>query len=310
MKIINPVLLDRRRIENISKEIIGYNRGLIFDPIKKIYQEIFNHDLKLNGISYLRGAIQTEQVVYKNGYFIGKINSNILKDLKSLGAVYIPERGWRVPVIPEELQNTIEEKHEKAKDVANEVIQYLDSLPALPEVDVPLNYAPTLENYSEQIKSNFDAFNIQPNLEGSRYDDLNGKYVENTKRYIRGWLPQDIQKLRHDMEYYILDQGYNQRKIAELIQDQYRVTAEKSIFLARQESSLLMVEYTKSVYTDSDIREGKWRTAGGEKVRESHRKLEGLIFFLNDPPIIDEKGTRGFPGEAFNCRCSLLPIIR
>ena len=45
-----------------------------------------------------------------------------------------------------------------------------------------------------------------------------------------------------------------------------------------------------------------------------HKKLNNQIFRFDDPPIIylDEKrgiSQKGLPGETYNCRCSMVPVI-
>lgn len=44
-----------------------------------------------------------------------------------------------------------------------------------------------------------------------------------------------------------------------------------------------------------------WETAGDERVREEHQRLDGKTFEWSDPP--DE----GHPGQAINCRCTATP---
>jgi SPP1 gp7 family putative phage head morphogenesis protein len=56
-----------------------------------------------------------------------------------------------------------------------------------------------------------------------------------------------------------------------------------------------------------------WVHSGGSQdPRPLHRdKLNGQIFSIDDPPIIDEKtGERGYPGDAINCRCFMRPVIK
>jgi SPP1 gp7 family putative phage head morphogenesis protein len=52
-------------------------------------------------------------------------------------------------------------------------------------------------------------------------------------------------------------------------------------------------------------------SAGGKVPRPLHiDELNGNIYSLDDPPIIDEKtGIRGLPGTIYNCRCVMVPII-
>lgn len=52
-------------------------------------------------------------------------------------------------------------------------------------------------------------------------------------------------------------------------------------------------------------------SGGGQKPRELHRDvLNGKIFSFDNLPIIEKRtGERGIPGQAINCRCTMLPVI-
>ena len=57
----------------------------------------------------------------------------------------------------------------------------------------------------------------------------------------------------------------------------------------------------------------KWiHSGGGQKPRQRHINMNGNIYSLDDPPVIDYmygEEVRGIPGQAINCRCTMLPII-
>jgi len=60
------------------------------------------------------------------------------------------------------------------------------------------------------------------------------------------------------------------------------------------------------------VKRFEWvHTGGGQTPRKYHRdELNGKIFSLDDPPIIDKNtGERGLPGDAINCRCTMLPVL-
>lgn len=60
------------------------------------------------------------------------------------------------------------------------------------------------------------------------------------------------------------------------------------------------------------VKKYTWLHSGaGQKPREYHQKvLNGQVFDLDDPPIIDPNtGERGIPGQLINCRCTMLPIV-
>jgi SPP1 gp7 family putative phage head morphogenesis protein len=52
-----------------------------------------------------------------------------------------------------------------------------------------------------------------------------------------------------------------------------------------------------------------WRTAKDARVRVRHRALEGKFFRWGDPPVVDDKGLRGHPGDADGCRCIPEPVV-
>ena len=55
----------------------------------------------------------------------------------------------------------------------------------------------------------------------------------------------------------------------------------------------------------------KWIANLDERVRDEHKKLNGTIHRYDNPPIIDERtGTKGMPGEFYNCRCTFIPIFK
>lgn len=52
-------------------------------------------------------------------------------------------------------------------------------------------------------------------------------------------------------------------------------------------------------------------SGGGQKPRKLHQnQLNGNIYSFDNLPIIDDRtGERGIPGQAINCRCTMLPVI-
>ena len=55
----------------------------------------------------------------------------------------------------------------------------------------------------------------------------------------------------------------------------------------------------------------KWlHSFGGQRPRQHHLEMHGNIYSLDDLPIIEPRtGERGIPGQAINCRCTMLPLI-
>jgi SPP1 gp7 family putative phage head morphogenesis protein len=59
------------------------------------------------------------------------------------------------------------------------------------------------------------------------------------------------------------------------------------------------------------VKKFEWvHSGGGQKPRELHIQMDGNVYSFDDLPVIDERtGERGIPGQAINCRCTMIPVI-
>ena len=85
------------------------------------------------------------------------------------------------------------------------------------------------------------------------------------------------------------------------------VAESRAAFWARDIIGTLSGQLTRVRQTSLGIEEYIWRTSRDERVRESHRKLEGTVQSWDDPPTVGARQVH--PGEDYNCRCSADPVI-
>jgi SPP1 gp7 family putative phage head morphogenesis protein len=94
---------------------------------------------------------------------------------------------------------------------------------------------------------------------------------------------------------------------------------------AKRHAQLVALDQTRKAYTaintakmrQNGITKFEWVHSGGsQEPRPYHMHspaqggLNGGIFDINDPPVIDQKtGERGLPGDDYNCRCTMRPIV-
>lgn len=94
---------------------------------------------------------------------------------------------------------------------------------------------------------------------------------------------------------------------------------------SRRHARNVALDQTRKAYTaintakmqDNGIRKFEWVHTGGSQEPRKHHKdnpanggLNGGIFDINDPPIMDPKtGARGLPGQDYYCRCTMRPIV-
>lgn len=94
---------------------------------------------------------------------------------------------------------------------------------------------------------------------------------------------------------------------------------------AKRHAQLVALDQTRKAYTavntakmrQNGITKFEWVHSGGsQEPRPYHLHtpaqggLNGGIFDINDPPVINKKtGERGLPGDDYNCRCTMRPIV-
>lgn len=79
--------------------------------------------------------------------------------------------------------------------------------------------------------------------------------------------------------------------------------ANRARFIARDQISKLNGQVTQERQKNLGISQYIWRTSLDERVRDSHRELEGTKHSWDDPPSV------GHPGEDFQCRCTAEPVL-
>lgn len=90
------------------------------------------------------------------------------------------------------------------------------------------------------------------------------------------------------------------------------VTKERAALIARDQTSKATAALNRVRMEAVGIRKFKWlHSGGGKEPRRLHKEgLNGNIYSMDDPPVIDDRtGERGFPGQLINCRCRMVPVL-
>lgn len=139
--------------------------------------------------------------------------------------------------------------------------------------------------------------------------------IRNNAELIRT-LPTDVaEKTLFDVEKYAL-QGLRASEIAQKI-EKYTVQHSRASakLIARTEVSKTTTALTKARSENLGLRWYVWRTAlDGDRVRKSHRNMEGVLVNWNDPPsperLVGEKDVGNYhAGNIWNCRCYAEPLL-
>lgn len=95
---------------------------------------------------------------------------------------------------------------------------------------------------------------------------------------------------------------------------------QKSKEITERRARMIALDQTRKAFNNINkgrmdklgIKEFEWLHSGGSnEPRKKHIAMSGKIFSLDNLPIIDDNtGERGIPGQAINCRCRMLPVIK
>ena len=102
-----------------------------------------------------------------------------------------------------------------------------------------------VENYENQLKNNLKIFSIDAETKKYLNENFNKNYTENYKLNIKNFTEKNIKKLREKINKYIIEEGLNYKKIADIIQENYSLSQRRSLFIARQETNLCLANYQK-----------------------------------------------------------------
>lgn len=88
-----------------------------------------------------------------------------------------------------------------------------------------------------------------------------------------------------------------------VIEQRFQVAGSRARLIARDQVSKLNGQVTQHRQQSLGITRYEWSTSNDERVRASHRALDGKVFDWSAPPA------EGHPGQPIQCRCVALPVV-
>ena len=105
----------------------------------------------------------------------------------------------------------------------------------------------------------------------------------------------------------IIERGFNRGstipQIRSEILERFDTTRSRANLIARDQVATLNGQLSELRHRELGINRYIWSTVGDERVRASHRSLDGREFSYDNPPEV------GNPGQPINCRCVARPIF-
>lgn len=151
---------------------------------------------------------------------------------------------------------------------------------------------------------------------------IDGRVAEITKASVAenvGLIKSIPQKYFTDLQGAVMrsiQKGDGVKTVLEAVTKTGEVTAKRAKLIATDQTRKLTTSVNAARMTNLGVRKFEWlHSGGGVEPRELHKRdfpagLNGGIFDLANPPVIDEKtGETGLPGQLINCRCRMIPVI-
>lgn len=98
-----------------------------------------------------------------------------------------------------------------------------------------------------------------------------------------------------------LRQGFLQKDILKEIKNVTNISKRRASLIARNAPLQYSGALTKYHQTSAGIKRYKWQSSGDERVRSSHRAINGKIYNWSDPGP--------HPRSEINCRCDAVPVV-
>ena len=261
-------------------------------------------------MSALREAIPLGRIQYRDGVFSGQFSAATSRELAAFATFDRRSRVWRGDP-PPDIKGVAIIADSKRKALATQLQRALDDAAGrIDEAIATLSFGSDLPLFAmdQDIRRDLHDIGILPELSSSTEAYLRKNYSEAQNLNIKNWMPDQVARLR-EMVQRIQTSG-DAASIQDAIAAEWGTTAAKAAFLARQETSLFFSKLSLERASDAGVRRYRWSTSHDERVRESHKHLDGLIIDFDRAPIVEIKtGRRAHAGEDFNCRCGKIWML-
>lgn len=302
--------------DQIEKRIKEHFRQEIYYPL---LAELLEPKSALQNASSdaLLAALRSGRITFYRGTFSGKLNAQISKELRALGAKFSRSEGtYKIPVrsLPMGMRAAIassESQFQKRLDQIDRKLAAVSPEAVAASIKTADLFDKTLWKTEKEFQKSVQGITISPQLTAHQRKRIADEWQTNLQLYIRDFTEKETTELRKQMQETVFS-GNRYESVVKKIQESYGVTARKAKFLARQETSLLMTKFKQTRYQAAGVEWYKWNCVAGtanHPVRPLHLKNKGKYFRWDDPPVVDEQGNKKNPGQDYNCRCTAQAVV-
>lgn len=170
-----------------------------------------------------------------------------------------------------------------------------------------LNRKLTVKEWKRAIKATLGIDIREDYYLGDFYAEQIEKWISENVGLIKT-IPEDTLEKMKDIVYDGFANGKTTTYIVRQIQRAYGISRRRAELIARDQTAKLNGQIQRAQQKDAGITEYIWCTTGDERVRRSHRELNGKKFSWDDPPE-NSDGRKCHPGQDYQCRCIGRPVF-
>lgn len=335
-----PLRDDLTFLDRVERELAKTFKRYLYDPILKILK---GTDVLQNASNKaLFEALRTGRIKYWDGKFTGRFSAEISKELKALGARwYAGTASFKLKLenMPPDVKDYVYKINQRMVDrlaLADKVLAAVDPNAVVEHFKAKNLFIKAIKTSEDDVQSLAGKLAIKPKAETMKVIAKDWSY--NIDSHIMDWTKTEVKRFRQDisglimqgkrfgtkqrpgeLEAEIMDRYgariresiYPGKQLEELTEKERKRIENKAYFIARNETNLLMSSYKYQRMQDAGSTFFKWLTVVGSKespVRPSHKVLDNKVFRWDDPPIDTQLNRPVLPKQAYNCRCTAVPL--
>lgn len=146
--------------------------------------------------------------------------------------------------------------------------------------------------------------NLKTIIQNERLDDILIATTRENVALIRS-IPEEYFKKIETIVFSGTTQKKPAKSMIKQITELGHSTTKRAKLIARDQTSKLNAALSQQRQQNLGVEEYVWRTAGDDRVRDSHISKNGKIFRWDDPP-----SDTGHPGHDIQCRCVAQAIVK
>lgn len=310
------------------KQLESYTKLIQDKLFSELWQMVYKPMFKIariepiasNDDNPIKEALKGGIIYYENGGFKSreKFSNKLSQALIKLGARYDRwEKSYKIAIedLPREIWESIKLSVQKAQQKLSEINQFLQYIEMnLDQIIETILFhdevITVLDDVGNKIQKNVQRVNIIDfNFTQEQKEEIARNYTSNMQLYIKDFVQKRLPEMRRKVAQAVLE-GYREIDVQKMLETEYGIAERKAKFLAQNETSIMLAQIKKVHYSAMGFDSFMWHTILDARERPEHRELNGKIFRFDNPPVIDKRtGQKGLPGETYNCRCDLTPIM-